>query len=119
MTPRPVIVDKQAAKRLVIVRKYLKLSQVDLAEACGTIQSTISKMELGILDMQQFFIKALFMKFNISPTYLIAGEGPIEYRKEDKTLITDTRELRLEIEVLRGEILKMKQDIRILSQVNS
>lgn len=118
MTPRPVIVDKQAAKRLVIVRKYLKLSQVDIAAACGTIQPTISKMELGILDMQQFFIKALFFKFNISPTYLIAGEGPIEYKKEDKTLITDTRELRLEIEVLRGELLKMKQDIRILSQQN-
>lgn len=120
MAPRPAIIDQQAAGRLAIVRDYLgkkykKLSQGEIAAKCETTQSSISKMERGDIDIPRHVLKALFIHFNISPNYIVAGVGSIEYKKESKTLVTDTRELRAEIEILSAKLNKLEGDLRILS----
>lgn len=122
MPPRPAIIDKQAAGRLAIVRDYLgkkykKLSQGEIAVKCETTQSSISKMERGDIDIPQHVLKGLFIHFNINPNYIIIGKDcTIEFKKETKTLVTDTRELRAEIEILSANMRKMQEDIRIISQ---
>lgn len=114
-------IDQAAAKRFAMVRAYLKtklgkMSQTDIGEVCGVTQGMIAHIENGIREIPFSALKALYLKYNISPTYIIAGDVKIEPAKADKTLLTDTADLRAEIEILRAQIKKMEQDIRILSQ---
>ncbi len=118
MPPKAAIINKDAAKRLRLVREYLNLSQADLSEATGVNQSTIAKMELGHTAITSYILERLFIKFNISPLYIVVGKEGIEYKVEKKTLITDTRQLRAEMLVMRAELEKAKQDINILSRSN-
>jgi len=119
--PAETNIDQAAAKRFAMVRTYLKnklgkMSQTDMGELCGVTQGMIGHIENGIREIPFSALKALYLKYNISPTYIIAGDGKIEPNKADKTLITDTADLRAEIEILNARIKKMEQDIRILSQ---
>lgn len=121
MAPRPAIIDPQAAGRLALVldylgKKYKKLSQGDMAENCQTTQSSVSKMIRGEISIPFHVLKGLFIHYNINPNYILIGkECPIEYKKESKTLVTDTRELRAEIEILSAKLNKLEGDLRILS----
>lgn len=125
MSPEQVKIDQGAAKRFGMVRTHLKnktgkMLQSDLAEVCGVTQGMIGHMENGRREITFNVLSILFTKFNINPSFIIiGGDEEIEYKKPSKTLITDTRELRAEIEILRARIKKMEQDIRILSQVNN
>lgn len=114
-------IDQGAAKRFKLVRTHLKkklgrMSQTDIGEVCGLTQGMIGHIENGIREIPFLALKRLYLKYNISPTYIIAGDGKIEPDKAEKTLLTDTADLRSEIEVLAGRMKKMEQDIRILSQ---
>jgi transcriptional regulator with XRE-family HTH domain len=116
MPTRSEPIDQQKAKRFKLVREYLKLNQTEMAAACRTTQSTIARMEGGTRYVSDEIVKILFNKYNISPTYIIAGVGGIEYKKEAQTLIKDVRSLKEDIEVMKAHIAKIDSDIAILSK---
>jgi transcriptional regulator with XRE-family HTH domain len=109
-------IDQQKAKRFALVREYLQMNQTEMATACRVTQPTIARMEGGTRYISTSIIKLLFRKYNISPTYIIAGAGGIEYKKEGQTLVKDIRGLREELEVMKAQMTKMMGDINILSK---
>lgn len=117
-------IDQGAAKRFKLVRAYLKkktgsMSQAQLADACGLTQGMIGHIENGIREIPYPALKALYVKYNISPLYIIAGGVKIEVDKAEKASLASTIDIRSEIEILSARMKKMEQDIRILSQNNT
>jgi hypothetical protein len=77
-----------------------------MAVLCEISQGMVSLIEKGEREISQAVFKILFIKKNISPMYLIVGEGTIENRKEDKgsSLVTNLKDLKAEIEVMKSQI---------------
>lgn len=114
-------IDQEAAKRFVLVKEYLKKkhsisSQTELANACGVTQGMIGHIVNGRRAVPFDMMKLLYIRYGILPTFIVAGAGPMSTTESNKTLVTDTRELRAEIEVLSARIQRMEQDMRILSK---
>jgi len=109
------IIDQLAAKRLGIARKHLKLNQADFASAAGVDQSMISRMEKGTKEITFGVLKNLFISKNISPSYILANDSSIVQAKESDSLITNIRDLRAEIEVMKAELTAVKQNVRMLT----
>lgn len=114
-------IDQEAAKRFLLVMEYLKKkydisSQTELAKACGVTQGMIGHIVNGRRAVPFDMMKLLYIRYGILPTFIVAGAGPMSTSEDGKTLVTDTRELRAEIEVLSARMKKMEQDMRILSQ---
>lgn len=97
-------IDLQKAKRFKLVREYLKLNQVEMASDCRITQPQIARMEGGTRYISDEIVKILFTQHNVSPTYIIAGVGGIEYKIEKQTLIKDIRSLREDTEVLKAQV---------------
>lgn len=122
MSTEPFLADPDIAKRFSIVVDYVKKkhdidTQSKLAAIFNLSQPLMSLVIKGKRAVTIDMLKVLFIRFNINPLFVIlGGDEKIEYRKEDKTLITDTRELRTEIVMLSARMQKMEQDLRILSQ---
>jgi transcriptional regulator with XRE-family HTH domain len=99
------VIDQQAAKRFTLIRKHLKLNQTELAEACNISQSAVAKIEGSSLDIPQAVIKVLYIKFNISPVYLVAGEPPMVYKKQNvSSLVKSIPDLQADVEMLKGQV---------------
>lgn len=97
-------IDKAAAKRFYLVRKFLKLNQEGMAELCEISQSMVSLIEKGEREIPQSVFKILFLKRNINPAYIIVGGVELEYRKVEKGLMTNVRDLKAEIEIMKADI---------------
>lgn len=64
-------------KRFVTARKHLRLTQADLATSLGFKQSYISNIEKGRNEVTSNIIIAMYRLYNISPEWLITGQGNI------------------------------------------
>lgn len=62
-------------KRFVQVRKFLRLTQSELALSMGFKQSYISNIEKGRNEVTSNIVIALHKLYNISPDWLITGNG--------------------------------------------
>lgn len=64
-------------KRFITARKHLRLTQADLATSLGFKQSYISNIEKGRNEVTSNIIIAMYRLYNISPEWLITGQGSI------------------------------------------
>ncbi|MCZ2356083.1 MAG: helix-turn-helix domain-containing protein [Bacteroidia bacterium] len=64
-------------KRFITARKHLRLTQADLATSLGFKQSYISNIEKGRNEVTSNIIIAMYRLYNISPEWLITGQGNI------------------------------------------
>lgn len=108
MSQSPTTPDMQIAKNFKLVREYLKLNQVDMAVVCGISQPMVTQIENGKRELPIHAVKNLFLKKNISPAFVLANQGPKEYKKETENLITSITDLRAELEIMKGEITRLK-----------
>lgn len=64
-----------SASRMKYLREYLKLKQVDFAKSLGFRNSYISGMEAGERNISQNVLVTLAKVYNISPTWILLGQG--------------------------------------------
>jgi len=62
-------------KRFISARKQLRLTQADLATSLGFKQSYISNIEKGRNEVTSNIVIAMYRLYNISPEWLITGQG--------------------------------------------
>lgn len=62
-------------KRFILARKQLRLTQADLATSLGFKQSYISNIEKGRNEVTSNIVIAMYRLYNISPEWLITGQG--------------------------------------------
>lgn len=105
MSSKSPQIDQQAAKRLLLVRQHLGLNQEEMAELCDLSQGMVSYIEKGKREIPQNVFKILFIRKNISPVYILAGVGPIEYKKIKADY--DLQDLKTEIEIIKGQLEKL------------
>lgn len=70
-------------KRIRELREHLKLSQTAFADKLGMTRSMISNMELGLVEIQDYRIKAIVNTFNVSREWLETGEGEMFVQHAD------------------------------------
>lgn len=102
MSAKADVIDPTLGIRFKNVRNYLKLTQAEMAELCEVSQTTISMVEKGLRDLPTSVLKILFIKKNISPTYIITGEGGMEYKKTPGG--KELTELRAELEIVKAHL---------------
>jgi len=62
-------------KRIALVRKECKVTQTDLAEACGLTKNFISLIESGKREPSDRTVKDICRVLNVNETWLRTGEG--------------------------------------------
>ena len=62
-------------KRFILARKQLRLTQAELATSLGFKQSYISNIEKGRNEVTSNIVIAMYRLYNISPEWLITGQG--------------------------------------------
>ena len=62
-------------KRIREIRECKNLSQTKFAEMLGMTRSMISNMELGLVDVPDYRIKAICKTYNVNEQWLRTGEG--------------------------------------------
>ena len=66
-----------SALRMKYAREHFKLKQVDFANSLGFGNSYISEIEAGDRNISQNVLVSLAKVFNISPTWILLGQGPM------------------------------------------
>jgi transcriptional regulator with XRE-family HTH domain len=113
MSQSPTTTDLQIAKNFKLIRtEVLKLKQGDMAALCGISQPMVTHIENGNRELPIHAVKNLYLKKNISPLFILANQGPKEYQKKDDNLITSITDLRTEIEIMKGEIERLKAMVK-------
>ena len=64
-----------SALRMKYTREYFKLTQTDFADSLGFGNSYISEMEKGERNISQNVLVSLAQVYNISPTWVLLGQG--------------------------------------------
>ena len=104
-------------ERLKLLRKALKLYQVDFAEQIGLSQTSLSMIEMGRNPLTDKNIKLICSTFNVSERWLRDGEGemfaaPSPYAKELENILESlapaTQEYLL---VVARELLTMQKKL--------
>jgi len=70
--------------RIRQARRRLSLSGRQLGDALGTTPSAISRFELGQSAVSPRLLIALAESFNVSPTWLLLGRGPMFLEDPEK-----------------------------------
>jgi transcriptional regulator with XRE-family HTH domain len=65
----------ESALRLKYTREHFKLKQKDFADSLGFGNSYISEMEKGERNISQNVLVSLAQVYNISPTWVLLGQG--------------------------------------------
>jgi transcriptional regulator with XRE-family HTH domain len=117
MSTKAADIDSQASKRFALVRKKLGLNQSEMSEVCNVTQAMVSYIESGTKDIPREAIKNLYVKHKVSPLYIIVGELPMIYAKdESKALITNISTMNTELEILKAYVRRLEQRIDILDK---
>nr|WP_235324634.1 hypothetical protein [Pedobacter lusitanus] len=83
-----------------------------MAAICEIKQSMISYIEGGKRDLPTNAIQNLFLKKNISPTYLLTGGDNMEFNKPTDTQISGKiKNMEADIEILKAEIERLKTPV--------
>lgn len=82
------------------VRKKLGLSQGELAEQLGVSQATMSNMEKNMESVLPKYLLFLYKKHNVSPLYIIAGEGDMFVGDSKEKISLLIKQLQAEIDNL-------------------
>jgi transcriptional regulator with XRE-family HTH domain len=67
----------KSALRMKYAREQLKLTQTDFAQNLGFVNSYISEIEAGDRNISQNVLVNLAKVYNISPTWVLLGQGAI------------------------------------------
>ena len=73
-------------KRLVFIRKFLNLSQKEMAEILGVSQATLSRYENNLFDVPSDSVKQLVETFDINPDWLYSDNNDEELWRETSFL---------------------------------
>lgn len=66
---------KSFGQRIIELRRYLKVSQIEFANTLGVSHSFISSIESGKSKPGYTFFKNLYLKYHVNPEYLFLGQG--------------------------------------------
>ena len=66
---------KEFAKRILLLRKMLKLTQAELAQKTGTTQTYISRLEKAERPLSEKFLLNLHKKLKVNIHWLLTGQG--------------------------------------------
>lgn len=69
----------------------MKLSQADLAKACGLTASYFSHIETGKVTPSLEVVEKLHKIYNVNYTFLLTGKGPMFHKDEDLESFEDLR----------------------------
>lgn len=116
MSQRSANPDLEMASRLIMVRKYLKLTQGELGEVVGLSQPMIAQIEKGVKEAPVSVFKMLFLKHNISPLFMMALDTKMEAKKVKKDLIPDLSELLADMEIMKAQVKQLEQALKIKSE---
>lgn len=74
--------DNSASKRLVLFREKLGLKPAEFAQALGFQRANIAQVESGMREPSMKIVQALADKFNVHPSWLLYGQGPMQFDPE-------------------------------------
>jgi|SRR3972149_3298787 len=106
-------------QKLKLIRKDLKISQVEFGEKLGIDKSSMSKIESGKLNIGIEGLNKLQHVFDVDLNWLIAGKGKM-YLKEGNyskvyanepqvSYLTEEEKLAKELSQLKDEMIKEKE----------
>lgn len=110
------IPSKELSKRFRYFRKYKKLSQLDLAEALGIYQSTISYYDNGERSIPVDIIVKLHNTFGMDLNWFFTGVGKPTDKPDKRNITTDLASLRVTCTVLEDRINTMNKQIVALTR---
>ncbi|MBE5968774.1 MAG: helix-turn-helix transcriptional regulator [Lachnospiraceae bacterium] len=93
-------------ERIKILRKTLKLTQEEFANAIGAQRATIANYEKGRRVPINTAISLICTKFNVNEDWLRTGEGEMFITRDRSEIITDFM-----TELLKDQEFKYKQEI--------
>lgn len=111
------MIDQQAAKRLQIVYESFEGGQVDFAKFCDVSQPSISRMLAGTQPIPLEVIKVICLKLGYDPMWMITGIGPAKVKEQKSTLVTDLKNLQVEIKILNARISALESKSGDFSQL--
>lgn len=95
---------KDIAARLREIRIDARLTQKEMAEIVGLTPGSVGAMENGLYTPNYDVLRALKTRLNISYDYVIDGlESPVN----NSQMVTENKELKLEVERLKKIIDKL------------
>ena len=89
-------------------RKYLKLTQQDIADKLGMSDNIISQVETGKNQTPNYFYTKFLIEQGINPYYLIGKSDEIEGRKADIN-VEKNEALKQELEDLKVAYQKLEE----------
>ena len=103
---------KEVSKRITKIREKLDMTKVQMANELSISKQTFYTLELANRKLQIEELKNLMDKFNISPAWVISGEGEMLVENDPKkaqliNLILDFRQYGGEVDLVRNEIIKV------------
>lgn len=111
-------------KRLRIVYdEYLKSNagenMHDFAKIFDLNQSSISRIMNGKWEMGFNVVKVVCYKLGYSPSWFINGTGNKKIAGDQTKLVTEIGMLRVELDIMQQEILKMKARMKSYEEKNN
>ena len=99
-------------ERLGVLRRDAGITQAGLAEAIGSVQSTVSQLEAGSRKPSYNMLQDLAKALNVSPAYLLSDEME-ELTAEEEAHFREYRTLTPEArEELREYAVFLRQKLR-------
>jgi len=105
MPSKPGLIDLDAAARLALTRKTLKVKQEVIAGATGVTIGSISHMEVGRVPIAFEVLKGLCTVYRVNPAYILTGESPMFLKKGPEN---DYDSLAAEVVILKAKIDKIE-----------
>ncbi len=100
------MIDKQnISDRFKIIRKELKLNQIEFSKQLDVSHQTISQIENAIIAPSLNIVCNIVSKYRISYNWLLDGEG--EMLKGEMPTTTNNSDL---VDYLKGEIKELKAE---------
>ena len=100
--------------RLKAFRKFMKLSQLDLAAELNLHQTMIYKYENSLNIIPIEVAKHLHDKYDMSYDWFYNNEGSMKNTLKPTSLIKDTNHLLGEIERLKSEVASLKTQMKAI-----
>lgn len=115
----------QSFDRLKVIRKHLKLSQIEFANSLGIKQGSYSDIERGRTgNISSYLLKIIESNYNINIDWLLTGEGSmlkstasdvvpeygIDYKEKYYDALEEIREIRRELDSVKNILLHAKED---------
>lgn len=100
--------------RLRAFRKFKGMTQNDVAEEYGVVQSMIYKYEKGINVIPFELPKFYHDKYRMSYEWFYNNIGPMEFVNTKDNLVKNTAQLLGEIEQLKHEITTLKKQMKVI-----